>query len=545
MVSYINIGEETMSEKKYGDDRRTWQPKFVKYMEMITKHPNYKGMPWAIDDEGVIRWNAPSNRPPGGKWSHLHEERLEWWRQKANTLGIPQKGKWISKVAKQIHPTGKKPCQTCGREFEIFYIYPTKRAIQKLNTKLDKNSQLEYTNFLTIYGVIDHLFLKMDDLAQVIEVLKKIFPDIPGDISNKKKLDDYFRKTIVPSEPRGTLSPGAMSDAPDRLDGFHSYNLCCRHKQDTGRTKENLQTYSDDRRAFEYWCEGNWAAANYLMTQSGKCICADPSCGKTTGITADHIGPISLGFTHIPHFIPLCRGCNSSKGNRLTYKDIIKLLQLEKSGEKVISWQAKYLWDNCKHHANSEQKALLLSKLLRINQHHYLSALSKILKEGLPDSLLQFLHPEYAVFKYEVINLHPDYTYDKLIQKPRYHTYEESKIARMIRIAYDALEDYSSKKKRNIQDINYSLLTTEIKNLEKSIQIAKDNPSYLRKPIFDALKIKNPETKADELMKIFKGNYKPNIDYSYIKDALEQYMNKVGKILQKRFNENRAIRLGD
>src|SRR3989344_1701512 len=55
---------------------------------------------------------------------------------------------------------------------------------------------------------------------------------------------------ICPNK-RNSLSAGAMSNAPDRLDGYHTYNLCCRSKQDTGRHKSNLARYGEDRRAYE------------------------------------------------------------------------------------------------------------------------------------------------------------------------------------------------------------------------------------------------------------------------------------------------------
>ena len=55
-----------------------------------------------------------------------------------------------------------------------------------------------------------------------------------------------------------------MSNAPDRLDGFH-YNRCCRKKTDKGRSDANLASYSKDRRAFENWSDGNWITANMLM----------------------------------------------------------------------------------------------------------------------------------------------------------------------------------------------------------------------------------------------------------------------------------------
>ncbi len=57
----------------------------------------------------------------------------------------------------------------------------------------------------------------------------------------------WIERSYVPQEP-STLSPGAMSNAPERLDGFHSFNLCCRSKTDPGRSKENLQSYTTDRR---------------------------------------------------------------------------------------------------------------------------------------------------------------------------------------------------------------------------------------------------------------------------------------------------------
>ena len=61
------------------------------------------------------------------------------------------------------------------------------------------------------------------------------------------------------------LSPGAMSNFPDRYDGFHTYNRCCRSAQDKGRSKENLRSYTKDGRAYEYWSDGNIHAANQFM----------------------------------------------------------------------------------------------------------------------------------------------------------------------------------------------------------------------------------------------------------------------------------------
>ena len=88
---------EQINRYKYGGRGREWNPNFVKYMYKIVNHHNYKKMPWGIDKKGKIRWNAPSHRPPGGKWSNLHNERLDWWKKKALEINVPIEGKWISK----------------------------------------------------------------------------------------------------------------------------------------------------------------------------------------------------------------------------------------------------------------------------------------------------------------------------------------------------------------------------------------------------------------------------------------------------------------
>ncbi|MFH1098315.1 MAG: hypothetical protein V1723_00070, partial [Candidatus Uhrbacteria bacterium] len=122
---------------------------------------------------------------------------------------------------------------------------------------------------------------------------------------------------IYPNK-RNSTSPGAMSNAPDRLDGYHTYNLCCRSKQDTGRHKSNLARYGEDRRAYENWSEGDWKAASWLMKEFQK-----------HGASPDHLGPISLGFNHRPKFRPLTRAANSARNNRMTFEDIKLLLQEE------------------------------------------------------------------------------------------------------------------------------------------------------------------------------------------------------------------------
>ena len=121
------------AKHSYGGRGRKWNRKFIEYEDKIVNHPNYQGIPGRIVEDGKIRWNAPSHRPPGNRWSNLHDERLEWWKKKAEEIGVPIEGQWISKVAKAIPPWKKKPCQTCGRVFSLRYEYPTKRILKKIN----------------------------------------------------------------------------------------------------------------------------------------------------------------------------------------------------------------------------------------------------------------------------------------------------------------------------------------------------------------------------------------------------------------------------
>jgi len=85
------------------------------YAYVLVDEPAYAGMPCTRDAEGKLDWTIPTNRAPGSKNWDGNTRRKAWWEGKATSLGIPVEGKWISRVAKQIHPWGWKPCQTCGR----------------------------------------------------------------------------------------------------------------------------------------------------------------------------------------------------------------------------------------------------------------------------------------------------------------------------------------------------------------------------------------------------------------------------------------------
>jgi len=250
----------------------------------------------------------------------------------------------------------------------------------------------------------------------------------------------YMSLNYVYPNNRGGMSPGAMSNAPDRLDGYHSYNQCCRSKHDTGRHKENLSRYGEDRRVYENWSDGDWKASSWLM-----------KVFNANGISPDHIGPISLGFCHRPKFNPTTRELNSAKNNRMSFIDVKSLITDEKNGQIVISQHSRFIWDILKNEVIDDNSALQLSKVMRKNLHNILTVFYKIYDLGFKDFLTKYyLHPEYAKYfiKFDGFNSNKG-SYKKMIKiigdKKQYKNSAE----RYIRKSFESLDKYSKVSNRN------------------------------------------------------------------------------------------------
>lgn len=275
--------------------------------------------------------------------------------------------------------------------------------------------------------------------AWISKTARAIHPtgEKPCQICGKIMSLDY----IYPNK-RNSMSPGAMSNAPDRLDGYHTYNLCCRSKQDTGRHKSNLARYGEDRRAYENWSEGDWKAASWLMKEFQK-----------HGISPDHLGPISLGFSHRPKFRPLTRAANSARNNRMTYEDV-KLLLEEEMVEPIISSHSKYIWDLLKNKVNNDTDALKLGKLMRENMHHILSIFSYLTEKGYKNFLIKnFLHPEYANYSIRFDIFDPKTgSFKEMVKTIGTKKQYANNAKRYIRISFESLKQYSLKKNRNLKN---------------------------------------------------------------------------------------------
>ncbi|WP_105628763.1 Alw26I/Eco31I/Esp3I family type II restriction endonuclease [Cronobacter sakazakii] len=536
---------------KYGDAA------FLEYTQLIVNHPNYAGMPDPIGEKGEIQWEAPSNRA-SGKFKYTHQRRYEWWKNKARSIGIDPdtENAWISKTAKKIHPLGVKPCKKCGKEMELSYSYPNEHFFSRIR----KLSYIDETFELSQNEHIFDLLTRLDDRFG-----EKIYPDLsylfstkfittPELPSNLEAWIEYLKEQYIPQEPR-MLSPGAMANPPDRFDGFHSFNRCCRSTADKGRTKENLKSYVTDRRVFEYWVDGDWVAADRLMGQirtneifiKEECLNVGNGGAHPLPCQADHIGPISLGFSHRPQFQLLCKSCNSAKNNRMYLTDITSLLEAENEGHKVISWFAEEVWNRLKYSVDDTEKALRLSKILRDNRHTYMNLLKKILDEGYYTFLASLLHLEAADYspEFEGLYISKHVTYFKSIKKlKRDSKYSVVQKTRRIRIAFTSLNDYHRKENRNAFIVSNELADNYFSKAMDNLQSLSTVTSNLDEKIAGIMSENlNAENEFRgiilELQDIITKNKEK---FNLISKNLMLGMSEIGKELESYWTNDRYVR---
>ncbi len=359
---------------------------------------------------------------------------------KAKELGLDTQTTLYADVMRTIHPTKWKVCQICGREMSLYYHYPNAAFLKALNAK-----------FGTTYSDCDHIRDIWEDLlSQGVRngeiarfLIRKGGLSLPESASQEEILDALEYACRKGS--KACLGPGAMSNFPDRYDGFHSYNRCCRATQDKGRSRENLKSYTKDRRAYEYWSDGNIHAANQFMGSA-----------FFDGISADHIGPISLGFVHDPRYLqPMESGDNSAKRDRLQQADIEKIIETERrTGVYPMSWYSRIIWEYIKanYAANPTKIGGPYRDALKQNMTNFMYILWYILEhcpENGEDYLVSTcLAPNFPYFSYS-------YTFNArgeiLQQVPRHHTERSRNEAeRYQRIAIEAVCDYMEKDNRNL-----------------------------------------------------------------------------------------------
>lgn len=530
---------------------------FLQYEEEIVSNQAYDGMPDLRHEDGSIQWEAPSNRG-AGEFQFSHDKRYQWWVQKAAEIGIStDEDKWISKVAKQIHPTKLHPCKVCGRIMDIRYCYLSANFIKRVQKLPFYDGAIEMSEithilnfisaFVDIYG--GSAYAALPGLLKCSQV--KQFPQLPNDLS---AWNSWIAENYIPKEP-SMLGPGAMSNPPDRLDGFHTYNRCCRHKADKGRSKENLASYSTDRRAFENWSDGNWITANKLMGYiNSNADMKQQHCGNDGNgqkhprpCSADHIGPISLGFCHRPEFQLLCTPCNSAKNNRMYFSDVQHLINIEQSDIEIVTWYAKPIWDNCKSQVTDKESALRLSRVMRDNRNVAMLLLHFFMENNEYLFLLSLLNLQYADFEYSIIpesiKIHKQIVTVDFSQKTSTLKYVNIQKTRKIRVAFSALDEYSKKENRN----GYVYTNTQIEDLKsEALKLLKSTDSFhaeLNQQLISALSEDAPENAIDSfLSKIDYNSISSYPVFTQVKNLLKQVMTLVAAELASKWDDPRYAR---
>lgn len=439
-MTNIKINKKEIVEiKKVSDNVRTWHPNFLEYAKLIVDHENYSGLFYESGVDKKPRWVITGKSENGRK-------RKEWWDAKCEEHGIEIKPGCYAKIALLVHPTKLHVCQICGNKLRLDYVYPNSKTLNSINKKFEL-SILPFT--YDIFEIIDKFVKTESD----IKILQNIF-NIKGDKISKDEIKNLIKVDYVEGFSKGYLSPGAMSNSPDRFDGFHSDGACCRHKSDKGRHKDNLIKYSQDRRVYENWADGDWKMADRLMALFRK-----------HKLSADHIGPISLGFCHRPKFIGMSREDNSAKNNRMTHSDVKILIEDEKT-ETVISWHSKSIWDKLKNKVGSNADAVKLSELMRKNLHYVLTLFSMISDKGYDEFLKTYLNPEYSFFDYTFEGFDPEtFKFNSVKQVKKIGKNQRNNVERYERVAFEALEQYKNKENRRSKKWNESKIDSEIETL--------------------------------------------------------------------------------
>ena len=465
---------------------KIWHEKFIEYMDFIVNHPNYKGLEIKKKSDGSYSWIATAQ-------SEVGKARQKWALEKAKELGIPNEPGVYAKVMFAIHPTKSKVCQTCGKTMSLYYVYPNPNLIKAIKQEFNYDCD----TCTSVYDIVDMLLNNFDE-----DIVKKFLIN-KFKLNNKlftlpwRKLLDYCEDACR-NGPSNLLGPGAMSNFPDRFDGFHTYNRCCRSKEDKGRSAENLRSYTKDRRAYEYWSDGNIHAANQYM-----------GSGFFKGTSADHVGPISLGFLHDPLFLrPMPTGENSSKRDRLQYDDIETIIDIEVANNICgMSWYSKEIWEFIKYHYKYHPEYLeSFWNALKTSRNTYMNFLWMIIHYGKQDGINfcveALLRPNLHYFEY-------DYEFGplgKIIKKTKRNITDSTKkeAERYFRIAIQSVLDYHEKENRHQKFIitkeekkkiwsiiyqlkyrNYTLLKTKL------VELVKGHENAVLMELLNELKNKN------------------------------------------------------
>ena len=183
-------------------------------MDNIVKNPNYEGLPIKKKPDGSYAWIATAK-------SEIGRKRIYWCINKAHELGIIDDYEtypgMYADVMLEIHPTKWKVCQICGKEMSLYYHYPNANFLKVLN----KTFNSDFTDCDHISDIWDELIsqgVKKVDISKFL--IQKGNLGLDPNKSTKDEIIDALEYACRKGDKK-CLGPGAMSNFPDRYDGFH------------------------------------------------------------------------------------------------------------------------------------------------------------------------------------------------------------------------------------------------------------------------------------------------------------------------------------
>src|SRR5699024_8175224 len=140
---------------------------------------------------------------------------------KAKELNIDyNENKMYRDIMFSLHPTKQKPCSVCGEVMSLEYKYLSANMVKSIK----KVFGLTVNELTTIEEVLEELLIEFEE-EEIREFLINKF-EIKDE---KENINELLLKCIQICEDgkKKHLGPGAFSNFPDRLDGFHTNKKCC------------------------------------------------------------------------------------------------------------------------------------------------------------------------------------------------------------------------------------------------------------------------------------------------------------------------------
>ncbi|HFI0578085.1 TPA: hypothetical protein ACGO28_000429 [Streptococcus suis] len=361
-----------------------YHPNFISYMEEIIAHPNYRNLPIRFKDDGSPVWGATKT----AKKDTTSKKREEWADEKARQLGLEASSKKYANTMFAIHPTKKKACQGCGNTMDLHYIYPTQYTI----SYFEKNFAYQFDRYDSIYDIL-HKLPQHETAIQQYLIQKAKLPVEWEQQSIKDVLTEV--ELLCRTEGKKIFRSGASSHFPERFDGFHSLNLCCRTQKDKLDVKGTTANQHQEQAFYKYWVDGNSCAAKQLMKDYQ----------LFHGQNLQYIGPLNLGFIDDPLNLQATPNNYRAREGQLYQSDIEKLIELEKETQvSPVSYFLKKIWEFIRNDYYAATPLFTLegyNQILKQNMSNFTESIRILLSTENSASIEQFFSRHYFQPKQE------------------------------------------------------------------------------------------------------------------------------------------------